>query len=160
MSDFTQGTTSWRRAALPVSLILNLFLIAVIGGHVLRTGSNERAGDATLAKALANAASKLSGPDAEAFGAVMRREAPHYEEAIRRLLADRDALERQINSEPFNPEAARAAYAAWQQSLTGFTHDFGDALIAALGEISPAGRHRIIAARQKARTEESAKPER
>ena len=151
MSDARSKRSNWQRAALPLSLVLNVFLIAVIGGHVLHNRVNARGAEGSLAKALATVASKLSGPDAKAFGDVMRREAPHYQDAIRNLGLARETLEDRIAAEPFDSAAARAAYGAWQQNLTTLTHDFGDALMDGLAAISPAGRHTLIDERRRAR---------
>jgi uncharacterized membrane protein len=151
MSDTLQKRSNWQRVALPLSLILNFFLIAVIGGHVLHNRVNAQGAEGSLAKALATAASKLSGPDAKAFGDVMRREAPHYQDAIRNLGLARETLKDTIAAEPFDAAAARTAYGAWQQNLTTFTHDFGDTLMDGLASISPAGRHTLIEERRRVR---------
>jgi uncharacterized membrane protein len=151
MSDTPRNRSNWQRVVLPLSLVLNVFLIAAIAAHVLHNRVNAKGAEGSLAKALATVASKLSDPDAKAFGDVMRREAPHYQDAIRNLGLARETLEDAIAAEPFDPAGARTAYGAWQQNLTTFSRDFGDALIDGLAAISPEGRHTLIEERRRAR---------
>lgn len=149
MNNRPSTIPAWRRFALPVSVILNLFFVALIGGHVLRTRMDERAAaSAPLMRALANADAILSAPDAAAFNAVMRHDAPRYVEAAHQLEAARDQLERQITAEPYNPAAVRQALAAWQLSWDRFMGDIGDPLVDALAQVSPEGRRKLVAVRR------------
>jgi len=151
MSTQPLENRAWRRFALPVSILLNLFLVALIGGHLLRHRSYEvAAGSPSLPRILANAQASLSASDAAAFGAVMRRDAPGYLESARKLAQSRAALEHQITAQPFDVAATRAAFDAWQVSANRFLSDVSDPLIEALGQISAEGRQRLIASRHKA----------
>ena len=76
----------WRRIALPASILLNLFLVAVIGGHMWRVRAHEAAFVTPMARVLARAEANLPAQDAAAFGAVIRRDAPRYADAQKRLL--------------------------------------------------------------------------
>jgi uncharacterized membrane protein len=152
MTENATDARGWRRAALPVSLLLNLFLIALIGGHLLRRHVNESGlGSVPLARALANAQANLSPGDAAAFTAVLRRDAPRYTEAGREVGAARRTLERQLLAQPFDQKAAHQALVAWQASWNHFLDDFGGTLIDALAQVSPQGRERLIEARRRAR---------
>jgi Heavy-metal resistance len=151
MSTQSLDNRTWRRFVLPVSILLNLFLVALIGGHLLRHRSYDVvAGSPSLPRILANAQASLSEPDAAAFGAVMRRDAPRYLESARKLAQSRAALEHQITAQPFDAVATRAAFAEWQVSANRFLSDVGNPLIEALGQVSPEGRQRLIASRRKA----------
>jgi hypothetical protein len=151
MSAQSPQIPAWRRFALPVSVLLNLFLIALIGGHLLRHGGYDVAtASPSLPRILANAQASLSAPDAAAFGAVMRRDAPRYIESARRLAEARAILERQITAQPYDVAATRKAFLAWQVSADRFLSQIGDSLVEALGQVSPEGRQKLVASRRKA----------
>jgi hypothetical protein len=142
---------SWQRFALPLSLLLNLFLTAIIGGHLLRhRGYEAGTRSPSLPRMLTNAQASLSAPDAAAFGEVMRRDAPRYAESARKLGEARTALERQIAADPYDAAATKQAFVAWQASSAHFLSDVSDPLIEALGQVSPEGRQKLVASRHKA----------
>jgi hypothetical protein len=147
----TQSLPTWRRFALPASVLLNLFLIALIGGYVLRHGGHDAAAASpSLPRILANAQASLSAPDAAAFGAVMRRDAPRYLESARKLVEARTLLERQITAQPYDAEATKQAFKTWQASADRFLSQIGDSLVEALGQVSPEGRQKLVASRRRA----------
>jgi uncharacterized membrane protein len=143
----------WRRIALPVSIILNVFLIALIGGHVWQNQMRgERRGGPSLVRALANAESILSPQDAAAFGAVMRRDASHYVASWQKLLEARRALEDQLAAEHFDTPAAQQAWANWRDARDRFFDDLSNTLIEALAQTSPEGRRKLVTERGWERT--------
>jgi hypothetical protein len=104
--------------------LLNLFLMALIGGHLLRHGGHEVAtASPSLPRILANAQASLSAPDAAAFGAVMRRDAPRYVESARKLVEARTHLERQITAQPYDAAATKQAF---RQSVDPHLYGLGD----------------------------------
>jgi uncharacterized membrane protein len=143
----------WRRFALPASIVLNLFLAAVIGGHVLSVRRAEVAAGAggPLARALASAEASLPPPDAAAFGATLRRDAPAYMDSARQLGAARVRLGREILAEPFDPVRVQQALAAWQAAWNRFVDDFSKPLVEALGQVSPEGRRKLLTERRSGR---------
>ena len=149
MAEKRSATLNWRRIALPVSVVLNLFLIALVAGHLWRR-YEAPVGMPGLVRALAHAEAILSPSDAAAFGAVFRRDAPRYQAAARQFAEAREALERQITTEPYNQEAVRRALAAWQVSWDHFLANINDTLVEALGQISPEGRKELIEQRHRA----------
>jgi uncharacterized membrane protein len=144
MSAIPGELPRWRRIALPASIILNLFLIAVIGGHLLKVDQRYAAERMPLARALARAEQVLSPQDAAAFGAVFRREAPRLTSSNQHLREARQELERQIVADPFNPTATRQALQATQVALNHYLDDIGAPLVEALGQVSPQGRRKLI----------------
>jgi hypothetical protein len=143
---------AWQRYALPVSLLLNLFLVAIIGGHFLRHRVYEPvSGSPSLPRILANAQASLSSSDAAAFGTIMQRDAPRYVDSARKLAEARAALERQIAAQPYEEAAARQAFADWQVAGDRFLSDVSQPLMEALGQVSPAGRQKLVANRHKSR---------
>lgn len=145
-----------RRWALPASVLLNLFLIALIGGHLLRRDAREGAlpaGPIPLTRALASAEATLSPTDAAAFREAMRRESPNLAESVRQIGEARRALARQVVAETFDAKATRDAMAAWQASWNHFFDEISNPLVDALGAISPEGRQKLVDERRKARGE-------
>ena len=146
MTEKNLESATWRRIALPASFVLNLFLIAVIGGHVWRSHGDR--GDSTstpFTRVLATAEANLSARDAAAFRAVMQRDAPDFVSATQDLTAARRNLERQIAAEPFDREAVKQALVAWRASWIRFTDKFGGTLVEAVAQVSPEGRSRLLA---------------
>jgi len=139
----------WRRIMLPASIVLNLFLAALVVSHLLRAGSDAGAQATPLARTIAQAVATLSPNDATAFRAVMRRDAPHYLGAAQQLADARLDLDRQITTEPFDPAAVTTALSAWQVQWNRFTTLVGPTIVDALGHISPDGRRQLVAERRR-----------
>jgi uncharacterized membrane protein len=137
----------WWRLALPVSLVLNLFFVALIGGHVLHIRFTARVGS-PLARALANAEAVLPAQDAARFGAIIRGGAPQYMKSMQQLGEARQELDRQLLADQFDQEGFRRALAQWETAWSGFLNDLTNPLVQALAEISPEGRRKLVAARR------------
>lgn len=152
MNEITnvRAQPAWRRIALPASVILNLFLLAVIGGHIwhVRARAEIPGAGVALARALARADAILPADDAVAFGSVIRRDLPHFTGSVIEMRRARHELDRQIVAEPFNPAAARQALSATQTAWNHFLDDFGGTLIDALSQVSPDGRRKLVSETQ------------
>lgn len=136
------------RIALGLSVILNLFLLANIGGGIWRTHMLEQGGRSGLADALARAEAGLSADDAKAFDAVIRKGAPHYIEAAHRLRRARLAVRDQVTAQDFDPRKTRQALADWQTAWIDFLNAFDGPLVDALAQVSPEGRRQLVAQRR------------
>jgi len=139
-------STGWR-IALAISVILNLFFIALVGGHVWRSRIAMQ-GKTPFAAILARAEAGLSPEDAASFDAVVRSDAPHYLEAARQLRLARASVHDQVTADKFDPMKARAALANWQMAWNNFMGAFDDTLIKALAKISPEGRRTLAKQRR------------
>jgi uncharacterized membrane protein len=139
---------AWWRIALPASIILNLFLIALIGGHVLSRQRPELVAGSPLARAFASAEATLSPPDAAALGASIRHDAPGYLDAARQLAVARAELGHVIEADPYDPAQVRQALKVWQAAWNHFVDDFSNPLVGALGQVSPAGRRKLVQERR------------
>lgn|SRR5690348_13797693 len=140
-----------RWLALALSLLCNVFLAALIAGHLL--GQRVRPvrfsiGATPMARALERAEGILSPQDAAVFREVLQRDRPRYAPAALQVAEARRGLERQIAAQPFDPRAASQALAAWRTSWNGFVDDFSGPLVDALAAISPEGRRRLVASRR------------
>jgi uncharacterized membrane protein len=151
VSTNTRARSDWRWLALALSLVLNLFLLAAIGGHFLsrRVDSPRFAVGTPMAGAIARAEAVLNPTDAAAFRAVLVREQPRYAASAEAVDDARRALARRIAAQPFDPRAVSAALDAWRDSWDRFMADFSSPLTDALSAISPQGRRRLIEMRRK-----------
>jgi uncharacterized membrane protein len=152
MNSYTDDPTSSNRLrlALPLSVILNLFLLAVIAGHFLRHEFH-RAGPAAAASPLVRLArveSELDPRDAARFEAAIGRGGVGLAAAAQRMAASRRALLRQLVAEPFDARGARQALDTWRISWNAFMTQLSGPLIDALSSISPAGRRLLVKDRQ------------
>lgn len=139
------------KVVLPASVILNLFLLAVIGGHMWRVharGAEIPGAGMSLARALTRVEAILPAEDSAAFSQVIRRDAPRFTRSVVQLRQARQELDRQIVADPFNPAAARQALSATQTAWDQFLNDFGGTLIDALAQVSPQGRSKLISQTQ------------
>ena len=156
ITQYRPAVPLWRRVALPVSLALNLFLVAVIGGHLLRVRQVEaKSGASLVALAISNAEASLSKADATRFAAVMQRDEPRYMRAAQQVAKDRVEYERLVIAEPFDKDAADQAFRRWQVSWTNLMDTLRTPIIDALAEVSPEGRQKLIEQRRRAKAEGS-----
>ncbi len=147
----THTRTDRRWLALALSIVLNLFLLGIIAGHVIRHHARApelAVAGAPLTRALARAEAALSPQDAAAFRATLERDKPRYVQAAKQVAAARRALARQIAARPFDPRAASQALQTWRTSWDSFMSDVSSPLIDALSSISPRGRRQLIDARR------------
>jgi uncharacterized membrane protein len=147
MDPMTQDSPKpslWRRIALPISIILNLFLVALIVGYVLY---GQGASGVRFAFALANAETILPPKDAGAFRTVVRRDEANFIDARKQLREARQELVRQIGSDQFDQAATRQALANLMTSWNHFMDEFSPTLIEALSQVSPDGRRKLLAVR-------------
>ncbi|HUN25176.1 MAG TPA: periplasmic heavy metal sensor [Steroidobacteraceae bacterium] len=124
--------------------MLNLFLLAVIGGHLWRAHTARAVPRTLIARVLRNVRAELSAHDAAAFGAVISRDEPRFAGSAQQLLDARRELDRQIEAERFDRAAATRALAAWRMSSNLFLDQFDSPLIDALSQVSPQGRRRLV----------------
>lgn len=142
---------NWQRIALPASIVLNLFLLALVGGHLWQSHRGQADASPSLDRALANAEATLSPKDAAAFATVLHGDAPRYVAAAQQLRDARAALNRQITAAHFDPATVRQALAVWRTAWGRFLDEFSGPLIDAMAQLSPQGRRQLIVAGRSAR---------
>ncbi|WP_300154162.1 periplasmic heavy metal sensor [Solidesulfovibrio sp.] len=135
----------WRRFALPCSILLNLFLVAVIGGHLYSRYADHPRGKTMEARLLARVEATLAPPEAAAFKAVLSRDEPKFKEARKRLAAARTQLLREITADPYSKEGMATALRDWKTAWDGFAGAFAGTLVEALAQVSPEGRAKLVA---------------
>ena len=132
----------WRTRVLWASVGTNLFLGALIGGHVLNAPP--------LRPGLDGAVERLVGTlvpdDADQFRRVLTAERPWYDQSRRMLDAARADLARSIARDPWDEARVRLYMLAFQARWLESSSRFGDGMLVALGTLSPDGRSRIAVA--------------
>lgn len=151
MTDENRMRYNWQHIALGTSIALNLFFAALIAGYLLNNRTVADASGMPLARALARAEASLSTQDASAFAAAIKRGEPHYANDAHQLAESREALERQIVAEPFDPAKTRQAVVVWQTAWDKFLMHFSDTLVVALAKVSPEGRQKLASGRRSVR---------
>ncbi|MFH7810803.1 MULTISPECIES: periplasmic heavy metal sensor [Acetobacter] len=135
---------SWPyRWLLAGSLLLNLFLVASVGGQYLRHRERHMP---IFMRVLQHVTSRLDAQDAKTFRSVLHQEAPHYTQAQENLARARAEIDRQLLAPQFDPVATRAAMQQWQAAWNVFVSTFSDALVEAMGRLSPEGRRALVSA--------------
>jgi len=148
ITDNSPAVPEGRRIALPVSLVLNLFLLALIGGHVWHNRLQAASSDRPLARALADVEATLSPRDGAAFKAAILADQPRFAEAAKKAALARLELGRRITAVPFDPQATMRALEAWRTSWNAFMSDFDEPLVNALAQVSPEGRQKLVRQRR------------
>jgi uncharacterized membrane protein len=144
MSDLNRSSGRWQRTALAASIILNLFLLAIVGGHWWHSRAHTAGPTLPFDRVMARIESSFSPKEAAAFRDVMRRDAPQYLDAALQLRAKRQALNHQVGAERFDPEATRRALVDWQHAWNEFLSDFSGPLVEALAQVSPESRRKLL----------------
>lgn len=145
------GTRKWLRIALPVSLVLNMFLLAFLAGQMLRVTSEVPIHDDPLARILAAAEATLSPSDAKLFRQTLLKEEPRYAQAVKKLTQARQEMLKQISADPYDPVATLTALSTMQSAWTEFMDAIGGPLVDAIGEVSVEGRRKAVANQKQAK---------
>ncbi|GEM_PF-1825617 len=138
------GTRKWLRIALPLSLVLNMFLLAFLGGQMLRATPEVPKGVDPLARILAVAEATLSASDFKSFRQTLLQEEPRYARAVKNVTQARQEMLKQISSDQYDPVATLTALSATQSAWTEFMDAIGGPLVDAIGQISPEGRRKVL----------------
>ena len=144
MNPSDSTSNGWRRAAWAASLLLNVFLLAIVGGHLWRLRAFNGAGETPMGRILATVTTRLSAKDAGAFRAVLARDEPQLSIAATQLADSRKELAAALSAEPFDKQRAAQALAAWRRSGPVLLDQFGPSLIEAIGAVSPEGRRQLV----------------
>ena len=137
----------WRRFVLPGSLLLNLFLVAVIGGRLFYGRAERLDGANMLSRLTTRAEAVLPADEAKAFKGVIARDAPRFAKPRQQRGGAGAELVRLVVADPYYKTAAGQALLAWKAAWDSFADDFSDTLVDALGQVSPEGRRKLIAGR-------------
>jgi uncharacterized membrane protein len=144
MNESASVLNGWRRVAWPASLLLNVFLLAVLGGYFWRTHVLNTAERTPMGRILANVTARLSARDAAAFRAVLQHDEPQLSIAGKQLAESRTELAAALSAEPYDKQRAARALAVWQRSGQSLLSEFGPRLIDAIGAVSPEGRRQLV----------------
>ena len=131
-----------RTLLLGLSLALNVFLLALVGTHLVH---------ATAPAALAESpidrmAASLSPDDAARFRAAIEARRPDYQPARDAVSTAHLAVAAAIGRVPYDEDAVRSALRQWQESWRAFTARFDQAFLGGVGVLSDDGRARLAQA--------------
>lgn len=129
----------WRTRLLFVSVAGNLFSAALIGAHLLHPARAASGPDGVVERI----ARDLPPADAERFRTVLARERAGHDEARDRMNKAQAELSRSIGHSPYDEATVRTRMAALQQRRAESSGKFGEALLVAIGTLSPEGRARL-----------------
>lgn len=132
-------TRPWRDRLLWASLAANLFLVALVGAHLLHRRPPRPGLEGTVHR-LARA---LPPADADRFRVALERERPRYDRAYAEMDAARAELARAIGRTPYDERQVRDTLRVWQGHWQTVADRFADALLVAAGDLSPEGRARL-----------------
>ncbi len=137
---------SRRPALFALSLALNVFLVALIGAHLLRPALVAPAAPSRAEGPIGRIVDALPQAEAIRMRAVLDRARPERQAARDRVSAAQHDVASAIAHSPYDEDEIRHALAAWQASWHDFTTDFNAVLIEALRGLSDDGRARFAAA--------------
>tara|TARA_R110002072_G_scaffold12098_3_gene53266 strand:+ start:110 stop:628 length:519 start_codon:yes stop_codon:yes gene_type:complete len=151
MSSETPNTTrpvrKWLGPALLVSLGINLFLVAAITAGIIRNmdrGSHGHASPLGLPHHIV--VRQLSGEERDKLKATMRENRAELRPLFRDVRQARQALSVAIAADPYDPEAARAAFAELRAGMGAVATQSQDILVQAFSDLTPESREKIAEA--------------
>ena len=128
----------WRTRVLWASLGLNLFALPMLG--VSHLWHARPGGPPSFDALVERMSDRLPPADGARFRDAMARERPWYDISRQDLAEKRDAVAHQVEQDPYDPAAVRAALVAMQAGLRDAAGRFDDSLVMAMGQMSPEGR--------------------
>ena len=144
MAESAARPRGWRRIALPCSIVLNLFLLAAIGGHFYSRYAGPSRDRTMLSRLLARVEATLPADEAAAFKAVILRDQDRFLAARQKLLAARQELMAQITADPYSKAGTAQALKDWKAAWDSVSGEFSGTLVDALDTVSPQGRRKLV----------------
>ncbi len=147
----------WLGPALLVSLVINLFLIAAITVGMVRNMDRGGRGHASpLGLPHHIVARELSGDERDKLKAAMRENRAELRPLFRDMRQARRALSVAIGADPYDPDAAAAAFADLRAGMDAMAAQSQDILVEAFADLSPESRAKIAEAMRRVRPAERA----
>jgi len=131
-----------RRHLFGLSVALNVFLVALVGAHLIRPSL---APDAAPHRGgpLGRMIAQLPPDEADKVRAVLDRERPSYQAARDKVSAAHREVAAAIGRTPYDEAAVRNALADWQASWHEFSTRFNIVFLDAVRTLSDQGRARL-----------------
>ena len=129
------------RWGLGASIALNLFLVALVAGHLL----GHPRGGRRMAPVMRidSLAATLPAPDGDKLRAALQARSGDISAAVDRFRAAQDKVRAVLRSEPFDPAALKQAMAESQDRHLAMEAAIQDLIAGAAGEMSAAGRAKL-----------------
>jgi uncharacterized membrane protein len=131
-----------------ISLGFNLFFVGAAGAFAVRHYVADRPGaaapvDRSVAARLERLASTLPARDGEILRGEQRANAASLENSREAYRRAQDEVRAILRSEPFQPDAMRAAMVETRRARQGFDQLLQDIIAAAAARMSPEGRSKL-----------------
>jgi uncharacterized membrane protein len=142
------GEDRTSRWLLLISLGLNLFFVGASGALVARHALADRATtaapvDRSVAARIERLAATLPAADGDILRAEYRANAANVDGSRAAYRNAQDGVRQILRSEPFQPEAMRAAMGQTRVARQAFDQLLQDVIASAAGKMSPAGRNKL-----------------
>lgn len=136
----------WRTRLLFLSFALNLLLIPIAGARFWPHQPPLTPGLPRTEMIIDHMVRDLPADDAMRFRATMTEHLGDIDAARVRMLAARGAMSRAIGRSPYDPAAVEASMQKWQSTWNAWSEELGRGMLAALPELSEAGRQKLAIA--------------
>lgn len=133
----------WPRVVMAISLLANIFLVGVVVGHAF-TGKKARAPRPGQNAASWVRSSTLPPEDKRGFAAAMRPYRDTIEAKRSALKTAKVALENAVTTPDYDRSKVAAAFAEVRRASIESQEATQEALVEALGTLSPAARARLL----------------
>lgn len=133
----------WRTRLLILSFAVNLILIPIAAGHLWAPPAPLTPGLPRTEIMIDHMTRDLSPEDATRFRATMEAHLGDIDSARAQMLAARAAMSRAIGRSPYDADVLRDAMRTWQSSWTNWSETLGQAMLAALPNVSASGREAL-----------------
>lgn len=134
-----------RALLLVSSLALNVFLIALIGAHLMAASLAPAAAPRSTGP-FGKLIAALPEPDAARARAVLAHERPSYQPERDHVSAANAAIAASLAKSPYDEAELREALAAWQTSWQGFATRFNIVFLDVVRSLSDRGRAELARA--------------
>ncbi len=136
----------WRTRLLFLSFAVNLLLIPIAGARFWARQPPLTPGLPRTEMIIDHMVRDLPADDAARFRSTMEDHLGDIDAARVRMLAARGAMSRTIGRSPYDPAAVQASMQNWQSTWNNWSEALGQAMLAALPNLSEEGRQRLAAA--------------
>jgi len=148
----TRPVRKWLGPVLLISLAVNLFLVGIFAVGFLRQSHHGRDGH-SMALGLPHqvVARYLTEEERQTLRATMRENRSTFQPLFKDLRAARLALSEAVAADPYDPEAAKEAFAAMRAGMDALATRSQGSLVDAFADLTPETRDKIAEALKRGR---------
>lgn len=136
----------WRTRLLFLSFAVNLLLIPIAGARFWTRHGPLTPGLPRTEMIIEHMVHDLPADDAARFRSAMQEHLGEIDTARARMLEARGAMSRAIGQTPYDPASVQASMQTWQSAWNMWSEALGRGMLAALPNLSEAGRQKLAIA--------------